>query len=715
VPRHQKRKGLAFLEDASWQSSLSRLSTKGGETGGTRVFSDPLNREFTDKIVNPAETRLAKLEGRHQKELWNNLKNIFGGKAKAEIRLREARKEKTDTGVYIEGEGGKKVEVPMSELQGLEKLLQKRDMELYEDLTRPLEEGGNGFTEKTFEQIEKFVGEDVKKFGEWMYENQKKWGKDVYNPVYRKMEGIDIANFDKGYWPSRKNRQSPYAEKGLTPDAPSGMVTDRAKRRTGVKAPVKYTDALSTYMQYINEATRYNAWAEGHKKLSYVFRNPEVAEAIKQTHGTEAYKNMEYFLDRFAGKSHRVDIPILEDIVNSVGGGILALESMVGIKQTLSSMYYALDMPAAKLAEGTAKSMIRGTVQNDVSKWLDKDPFVQARKDAFLHRDVSTSDTFGKETVGGNKGKVNDALQNAKIYLKHGSNPLKMAQNVFIRIGDKAPITKSGAAYLTHKYHEYSGKKLTKKTLEDHISGKKTDKNLDKAKEDWLMMSSMTQQSVRESNISRLRASGTLARMGTQFTSGQAQIWRVTHDSYRKAQKAFSRGDKAEGMKHVKNMMISHALSGLVFGLANAKFKVDGDNIDEILLSMAMGNLAGVAFLGRGAQYLKDKMLDKPWADSSLGGTPVVATITKGSDAIENILKEREKDNPDEEKLKKNMLQFLNSILTLNGIGAKGATDIVEGYKRLIEGESEYPVHDVLGLGEPYDPDAGKEEKNEDE
>jgi hypothetical protein len=47
----------------------------------------------------------------------------------------------------------------------------------------------------------------------------------------------------------------------------------------------------------------------------------------------------------------------------------------------------------------------------------------------------------------------------------------------------------------------------------------------------------------------------------------------------------------------------------------------------------------------------------------------------------------------------------LNNILTLNGIGAEGATQIIEGYQRLIEGESDYPVLDALGLGQPYIPD----------
>jgi hypothetical protein len=376
-------------------------------------------------------------------------------------------------------------------------------------------------------------------------------------------------------------------------------------------------------------------------------------------------------------------------------------------------MYYAQDMPALKLAEGTAKAMTKGTLEHDISKWLNEDPFVKARRDAFLQRDAATSEFFGM-AHGDSKqlNSVKDILSKARVGAGAVAEPLKKAQNYFIRMGDKAPITKAGAAYLNHKYSEYSGKKLTKDALQKHVSGEKIDKDIDRAKEDWLMMSSMTQQSVRESNISKVRSSGSLARAATQFTSGQAQIWRVTQENMRKFNKAKKSGNKAEMLKASKNIMLTHMVSGLLFGLASNKFKVKG-NEKDLLLSVAMGNLSGVAFLGRGAQWLKDLATKKPWADKTLTNIPSVDLVTEAGSYAKRIMDEREKDNPDEDKLREYASGILKNILTINGVGVEGAENIVEGYIDLFKGESEYPIHDILGIGEPYTPDQAEKEENE--
>ena len=691
---------------------MSKLAKRGSETGGGRVFSDRLNKELTDKVVIPSETQKALLEVRHTKEMGDAMVNVFGSKIKAKNKMIDANKEKS-TGASFIDENGKKVELVFTERQAMEKILQSRDPALLEDLMRPIEDGGNGYTAETLTKLDAFISPEMKKFGEWMYENQKVWGKEVYNPVYKKLEGIDIANFEVGYWPSQKSRISPYAEKGLDPSGNKNILQSRTIRRSGVKAPIKDTDVFSTYTQYIQEATRYNSWAEGHKKLSYVLRNPKVAENIRQVHGSRAYDNVNFFLDKFAGESNRQSLDFLDYITNSTGQGILALKSMVGFKQVLSSMYYAQDMPGLKLAQGTARSMVKGTVEHEVSKWIQADPFVKARRDAFLQRDAATSEFFGM-AHGSNKGlnNVKDILSKARVDAGVVAEPIKQAQNYFIRIGDKAPITKSGAAYLSHKYNEYSGKKLNKDILQKHISGDRVDKNLDKAKSDWLMMSSMTQQSVRESNISKVRSSGSLARAATQFTSGQAQIWRVTQDNVRKFNKARKSGNTVERNKAFKNIMLTHMISGLAFGLANNKFKVKG-NEKDLLLSVAMGNLAGVAFLGRGAMWIKDLATGKPWAESTLTNIPSVGLISEVGDYVQRIKKERAKDSPDEDKLRENASNILKNILTINGVGVEGGEKIVKGYIELFSGESEYPINDILGIGDPYTPNEQDKDKNE--
>ena len=555
----------------------------------------------------------------------------------------------------------------------------------------------------------------MKKLGEWMYKNQKIWGKDVYNPVYRRVNGIDIAHFERGYWPSAKDM----AQAGTTGmfgqiSVQPGVLQSRTYRRTGVKAPIEYTDVVNTYQSYVNEAARYNAWAEPHKELSYILRSPEMRKAIAYSQGRRANQHIDFYLDKFAGRSERQTLDVLDYMTNALGGGILGFKPMVGIKQTFSSAYFMLDMPPDALAKGAVRSLTKGTMEYDVSQWLNQDPFVMARKDAFLQRDVAAAQSYYGYMEGASKthNAALKLLAKAKVDINANTQGLKKAQNSFIRVGDKAPITKAGAAYLAYKYKSYSGQTLTKQVLADHISGKKVNENLSKAKVDWLMQASMTQQSVRESNVSRFRSSGSIQRGITQFTSGQAQLWRVEMDAIRNFQKAQRAGDKKGMLNATRNFMISHAVSGLIFGMANVKFKVEG-NEKELLMSVLKGNLSGLAVAGRAADYAYNKILKKPWADRSLTSFPAADAVMTTGRAAELILKEQKKDNPDQEKLDKNARLIIENILTLNGIAVKGGTDIFEGYKRLIEQESDYPLHDILGIGEPYEPDQGKSVLNE--
>lgn len=694
--------------DASWQSGLAKIASKGVGAESGRAFSDPLNQALTVKYVQPAETKMQTFDVRIAQERDAALKDVFGSTAKGAKAMINAVDNKI-TITLNEGNGRSVTEV-INERQALEKWLQKRDLELYEDMVRPLSEKGNGFTEETFDQIEKALSPEMKKFGEWMYDNLGKWARAEYNPAYKRMNGIDMANFDNPYWPSAKSRSTTSAEGVFeAPTIQPGLLQNRTIRRTGVKAPLEYTDAINTYMGYVKEAARYNAWAEPHKEISYILRNPEVRKAIAYTQGKRGNQHVDYFLSRFAGKSERQTLDVLDYMTNSLGSGILGFKPMVGIKQTFSSAYYLMDMPGTALTNGTVRAMSKGTTEYEVSKWLETDPFVLARRDAFLQRDVAASDKYYGYLEGNNKARsaAIKLLAKAKVDYNANTQGLKKAQNSFIRVGDKTPITKAGAAYLTHKYQQYSGKKLTKDVLANHVSGKKINANLTKAKEDWLMQASMTQQSVRESNVSRFRASGSLQRALTQFTSGPAQIWRVETDAIRNFKKAQRARDKASMLRAIKNFMLTHALSGLIFGLANVKFQIKG-NEKELLLSVLKGNLEGIALIGRVGGYVYNKLLRKPWADESLMSFPAADIVIKTGEAAEYLIVEQKKAEPRQDVMEDNAKKILENILTLNGLGVTGVENIYEGYGRLIEGKSNYPVLDALGIGEPYQPEQTK-------
>jgi len=125
-------------------------------------------------------------------------------------------------------------------------------------------------------------------------------------------------------------------------------------------------------------------------------------------------------------------------------------------------------------------------------------------------------------------------------------------------------------------------------------------------------------------------------------------------------------------------------------------------------MSVALGNLAGLAIVGRAGNFLKDTVTKKPWANSGLTNVPFVKYIVDFFTDYTKLQKEVKKDNPDDDKIKEHASGMVKNVLSLNGVAVEGPEKIFKGYKKLIEGDTEYPVLNALGLGEPYSTDKDK-------
>jgi hypothetical protein len=691
--------------DMSFNSFLSTLARKGEHVPGRQVFNDKLNEAVARTYVLKAERSKDGLANRHRKEKEDALKKIFGTQLKGELALMEGNNPKEKTGVFVYDQNGNPIrEIAISHVQAVEKILQSRDANGYESMMKPIEQGGMGYTPKTLEQLKAYVPEKIMRFGEWAYENQKAWGRDVYNPVYEKLNGIPFADFSEGYWRMTRDSSKPGAVTEVGDYAQSfGVPSRRTISRTGVTSPLKYTSFVATYENYIQEAIRYASWAEPHKILSYVYKNKQVRDAIGEAHGTRALKVLDHFLDVFGGQyTARASIPAVDFLINNSSKSILAFKTMTGFKQLISSVYVGIDMPMWKVLQAPIKNYTPNTVGFEVRKWLAKQSeFVGARGGgSYWNLDMGLNESlplYGRQTSEWSK--TYSALQKGRVIGSAAQRGFDQAQGAIIKYADRYPITVVGAEYLQHQYAKYAKKPLTKKVLSNHMQGK-IDKNLEKAYNDWEWSASLLQQSTRESNISMMRRQDSFGRAFGQFTSGPAQLWRAEADAVRKFKKANAAGDTKGQWDALRTLAITHVLGGALFGLADNRFQWD---TEHMMWSMAKGNIAGVLYIGRGVSSLIDRIEDKPWAEATLGQIPFTQYLFASVDAATTIAEESTAPSPDFYEIGQAYKKMLFNTSMLFGVGVEGLLSLTQDATKPLKGEVG-GLKDVFGWTDRWDP-----------
>jgi len=251
-------------------------------------------------------------------------------------------------------------------------------------------------------------------------------------------------------------------------------------------------------------------------------------------------------------------------------------------------------------------------------------------------------------------------------------------QHWAIKHGDRFPIVNAGGAYVMHKYKKYSGKTLTSKVIAEAKDGN-MDPHFERAINDWTLQSEGTQQSMRESNVSKLRGESSLGRAANMFTSGPAQIWRIEQDAYRKMAKGKRIGNNAMITNGAKQLAVAHLVSGLLFGLANNRFKWDKKEMKWYLM---MGSFNGVAYLGRFSTFLKDAVQGKPWAESIPSIVPVLEQVNDITQSFIKIGKQITAEEQDEDVIRNSRKDLLEALGNMYGYGVSGAFNMIEGAER---------------------------------
>jgi hypothetical protein len=574
--------------------------------------------------------------------------------------------------------------------------------------------GGMGWTEKSFDQLDKWLDPELKEYGKWMQEAMQKYKHDKVDPVYANEMGVyldDIPN----YWPLHRvpKRGRIHPNDLLDKQTfPRRMASERHITRVKNTNPLAHMDAIEVFEKYMEDQIDFTNWSEAVRIMDETYRDPLIIQTINQFHGPLYNNTIKWFMDRFSGRAQIDNLNMIDKILGRMSKGTLFLSRMVGWKQTISSMMFMADCDPAHLMNGMAR-MHGSTSGYELREVLNRHPFLVNRGDAFLNLDMDYSAQRTKEHFQYTENKLNRMGQRARFTMERFTNMIPGlgggAVDKFtgwtLRTGDRYPIVHAGGSYVfdlirrdgkTWKGVKAEAKKLAKKQGMEYNDA--LDQVLDPYLLKWSMLADCTQQSTRISNISRVR-SGTVGRMFSMFTSGAGQIHRFSVGSLKDSYNAMRQGKYSMAMKHFKNFAVSHALMGTMFTLMENGFRWDSE---DQLIGLLMGSARGVMPAGRVLSLLADAVLDKPWADKATL-SPIFGTIRDVIMSAKNIQDAYQRG--DMEAAKKHAKKFIVRGSQLAGIQLRQGIGIVEDIRDIVSGESDAPVRQAMGIYDPlYSP-----------
>jgi hypothetical protein len=642
------RHPLKVVGDMSLKSLFSTLSSKRKLPKGevVTIFGDPINKEFMPGISKSEEghaadkARYTDTKTQILNDVFQTNGTVFKKEFQRKTKLLENRLQEPNVLDITLDETGTVKKLPLSQNEAGHMWMLLQQEGARETFTRPKEEGGMGWTDKTFEQLENFIKPETKALAERLRDEMNRYKLNNVDPVYRRENGVSLGSIEN-YWPFIREagefaRSS--TDIGDKENFRARLTSDHHIERSKSKDPFVYMDMMDVYDKYMQDQMHYTNWAETVRKLDETFRDPKTRAMITQYHGRQYVDAIDWYIDRFAGKTQQDKWNALDGLIRRMSKGILYLNRSVGIKQTVSSMMYMMDMDPANWSYGMTR-MLFTPEGYELKNYLKEQPFVADRGHAPLDADQNFARK--RDNYKYTEGVLQQAGQRMRVNLQRAINliPEQKIDQVLganIKYGDRFPILNAGGSYVMDQMRKAgtSWKKVNRQA-ELLAKEKGTDKRteLDQLMapfvERWTMLSEATQQSTRISNISQWRTGSSLNRAMSMFTSGAGQIHRIATQSADLSYRAFKQGNYTQGFKHMKNFMVSHALMGAAFTLVQNGLMLDPEkkaSKNELIWGIAMGNASGLARYGRLLGMLSATVLDKPWADKG-SMTPVLETL----------------------------------------------------------------------------------------
>lgn len=465
---------------------------------------------------------------------------------------------------------------------------------------------------------------------------------DKMNEIHIKFYNRDLPKVKGSYWPSTAERQKDIdVLEAFTADVryPSSS-HERANRRTPLP-----TDAFNKFMKHIEEAEWFVNMAVPIQNANKLFGDVGVKRLIEDKFGENFYKNINIALvnsglGKVRESSRLTDI--LSPLLNNWVASKIGATPSVPLKQLLSSVNYAENMPMEQWASGFVKGLAS---PKDTWKEMMQIPYLKTR----------LGDGYSEAVQRALNG--DEDMHRSKASNFHQA--FKNLMTIGTRYGDMAAIVYGGKPYLDYliKVEGLSEKEAVDKFLQDTLRSQQAPFN-------------STLSKLQNSKNVFLRAMFTFANTPSQYMrklfeanqnlrvqKQQYEAGKITKEEYNKAKKQTAKAHAIYGLINTVTFTMTGALVN--------SFMRGSDPDDEVWKDM----LAQLA-----ATYT--------------GGLPVIKDILNTATRQTLDMRTFDDVNP--------YVQGLDQLITEGIKLSKGeSNDEAKSYQKIAEG-----VADMLGV--PY-------------
>ena len=301
----------------------------------------------------------------------------------------------------------------------------------------------NGFTPETMQEIDKFLLPETKRLGQDMVDYLDKMGVKLSKLTemlyYASMQKID--NYFPGIYDINKS-QNIGANRGELDDPKTmqqapGLVPGSIKMRNVHLREVKKCDALTVFENSILRNTHFIAFGEVARKMRAVLLDLQIKQALDQTFGDTFFPALkDAIIDTINGGKMNRASTIEQAMTAAYSNAVtvrMAFNIVSGMKQTVSWIANAQDVPVQAVFSGVARALINPA---KMIRTLSETPYVKNRFEG-------GSDLWMKMIL--DRQNVSASKWNASVAIA------KNFSSLFTRFGDMTAVMLGG--YGVYRYH----------------------------------------------------------------------------------------------------------------------------------------------------------------------------------------------------------------------------------------------------------------------
>ncbi len=199
------------------------------------------------------------------------------------------------------------------------------------------------------------------------------------NSVFVKERGYDLPRVEN-YFPSKAERVESELDFLNAAAAMSKNPSFTKMRVSSAFVQMKLENPFGILFTHIDRAADYTFKAEKLNQIRRVFKSPVLKPALIEQVGEDCYKRMLELIDQFSVSKPRLNYEMdkLGDwLTNNYVKGAIALKPTIAVKQLISAINYAENMPATQWVSGFTKAIMHP--KETVAFMMAGDPYLKAR------------------------------------------------------------------------------------------------------------------------------------------------------------------------------------------------------------------------------------------------------------------------------------------------------------------------------------------------